>query len=211
MRQSDLNPLSIEYKLQQEQAKMMLEQDEGEFVFYGYNINQAVDYALTYALEMNPKFGNYEKLGGDCTNYVSQCLYAGGVPFDEVGMDVRYHWYWYSETSRAPSWTAANSLKFYMENNNVDENTLGLRASPISIYNILRGDIIQLVDKSGHAYHSVICTDYLIRRGRVVDYLFSQHSGYREDNSGRLKNYRLSRQKGSKIFWSIDGYNKKKT
>lgn len=210
MRRVEVNPLAIAYKMQQEEEKMQIQRDDGEFVFYGYNISRAVDYALTYALEMNPQFGNYEKLGGDCTNYVSQCLYAGGIPFDEEGLDVRYEWYWFSETMRAPSWTAADSLKFYMENNNkVEQPSLGLRAKPISIYDLLRGDVIQFVDGDDQAYHSIICTGYLVRNGRVVDYLISQHSGYRDDNSGRLKNFPLSRKQGKKIFWSIEGYNKR--
>lgn len=210
MQGADVNPLSIGYKIQQEEGKMRLQRDQGKFIFYGYNISRAVDYALTYALEMNPKFGNYEKWGGDCTNYVSQCLYAGGIPFDEEGMDVRYKWYWYSEAMRAPSWTAADSLRFYMENNNnQNQPSFGLRAEPTTIYNLLRGDVIQFVESDNQAYHSIICTGYIVRNGQVVDYLISQHSGYREDNSVRLKNYPLSRKKGNKIFWSIEGYNKR--
>lgn len=202
--------LDIRYKMQQEQEKMMLKQDEGEFICYGYNIAKAVDYALKYALDMNPRFGNYEKWGGDCTNYVSQCLYAGDIPFDEEGMDVRYHWYWYSEARRAPSWTAANSLKFYMENNNKEKIDLGLRARPTSLYNLLRGDIVQLLGDDGVAYHSMICTGYVVENGKVIDYLISQHSAHSEDNSRRLKNYPLSKKEGNKLFWSIEGYNKRR-
>ena len=204
------DPLAIEYKVEQEQKKMMIREDEGEFVFYGYNISKAVDYALKYALDMNPKFGNYEKWGGDCTNYISQCLYAGGIPFDWEGMDVRYHWFWYSETKRTPSWTAANSLKFYMENNNKEKESQGLRAQLTSISNLLRGDVIQLIGEDLRAYHSMICTGYVVENGRVIDYLISQHSGHDIDNRRRLKNYPLSQKEGIKLFWSIEGYNKRR-
>lgn len=207
VQRADVNPLAIAYKMQEEERKMSLQRDEGKFVFFGYNISKAADYALTYALEINPKFGNYEKWGGDCTNYVSQCLYAGEIPFDAEGIDVRYEWYWYSENKRTPSWTAANSLKFYMENNNKkDQPSFGLRAESTSIYNLLRGDVIQFIDQNNRAYHSIICTGYVVRNGQVVDYLISQHSGYREDNSVRLRNYPLSQKKGRKIFWSIEGF-----
>ncbi|HHX60542.1 MAG TPA: amidase domain-containing protein [Epulopiscium sp.] len=177
--------------------------------FKGYNVNKAVKYALQYALEINPKFGNYEKWGGDCTNYVSQCLYAGEIPFDWEGIDVRYHWYWHSETKRTPSWTAANSLKFYMEENGTNKRQnldLGLRAIGTNQDQLLRGDIVQLIDHKDNAYHSMIVTDYVVQGGQVMDYLVSQHSGYDEEDEGRLKNYPLSHKRGIKVFWSIMGY-----
>lgn len=208
--ENQMYDMTLEYKLKEEKVKMNLERKiEGIGQFKGYNVNKAVAYALKYALEINPKFGNYEKWGGDCTNYVSQCLHAGEIPFDFEGMDSRYHWYWYSESKRTPSWTAANSLKFYIENNHTNsggELSLGLKAVPISAVQLLRGDLVQLIGEKDHAYHSIIVTDYVVRDGQVVDYLVSQHSGYDEDDEGRLKNYPLSQKVGTMIFWSILGY-----
>lgn len=198
------------YKMQEEKIKMGInEKIKDGFRFKGYNINEAVKYALKYALEMNPRFGNYEKWGGDCTNYVSQCLYAGEIPFDFEGIDVRYQWYWYSENKRTPSWTAANSLKFYMGNNNINKNgslNLGLKAALVTQDQLLRGDVVQLIDNKDNAYHSMIVTGYVVQGEQVVDYLISQHSGYDEDNERRLKNYPLSQKQGTKKFWSIMGY-----
>lgn len=201
-------PLS--YKIREEKMKMDINQQLRDgLIFKGYNISRAVNYALKYALEINPRFGNYEKWGGDCTNYVSQCLYAGDIPFDNEGIDVRYKWYWYSESKRTPSWTAADSLKFYMGNNNANKEgaiNLGLKASLITQDQLLRGDVVQLIDDKGWAYHSMIVTGYLVKEEQVVDYLVSQHSGYDEDDEGRLKNYPLSQKRGHKLFWSIIGY-----
>ena len=45
-----------------------------------YIRERAVEYARTWALERNPLFPNFAGIGGDCTNFVSQCLYAGKVP-----------------------------------------------------------------------------------------------------------------------------------
>ena len=42
-----------------------------------YNRTEAVNYALKYAKERNPKYHDYTNEGGNCTNYISQCLYAG--------------------------------------------------------------------------------------------------------------------------------------
>ena len=42
-----------------------------------YNRKDAVDYAQKYALSRNPNYYDFSNLGGDCTNYMSQCLFAG--------------------------------------------------------------------------------------------------------------------------------------
>ena len=46
-------------------------------VFQDYNRAAAVAYAHAWAYRRNPRYYNYEELGGDCTNFASQCLYAG--------------------------------------------------------------------------------------------------------------------------------------
>ena len=42
-----------------------------------YDRQAAVAYAHRWAYLRNPAFYNFDKLGGDCTNFASQCLYAG--------------------------------------------------------------------------------------------------------------------------------------
>lgn len=42
-----------------------------------YDRAAAVAYAHRWAFRRNPAYYDYEKIGGDCTNYASQCLYAG--------------------------------------------------------------------------------------------------------------------------------------
>lgn len=42
----------------------------------GYDVQKAVAYARTYAFENNPEYGLFEY---NCTNFVSQCLVAGGI------------------------------------------------------------------------------------------------------------------------------------
>lgn len=44
-----------------------------------FNITEACNYAETFALKSNPNYKSFEDIGGDCTNFVSQILYAGGV------------------------------------------------------------------------------------------------------------------------------------
>lgn len=42
-----------------------------------YNRGKAVAYALEWAMSRNPAYLDFEELGGDCTNFASQCLLAG--------------------------------------------------------------------------------------------------------------------------------------
>jgi hypothetical protein len=44
-----------------------------------FNITAACAYAEAFALTPNPKYKNFENIGGDCTNFISQILFAGGL------------------------------------------------------------------------------------------------------------------------------------
>ena len=62
-------------------------------MFVRYNRELAVKYATDWAQDRNPNYKDYEKWGGDCTNFVSQCLHEGGIPFDHHGNDILKQWY----------------------------------------------------------------------------------------------------------------------
>ncbi|MDI6816306.1 MAG: amidase domain-containing protein [Actinomycetota bacterium] len=53
----------------------------------------AVNYADSYALNPNPNWPNYYNDGGDCTNFVSQCLNYGGIGMDTNYTDPNKYWY----------------------------------------------------------------------------------------------------------------------
>ena len=42
-----------------------------------YNRERARAYAERWAFDRNPLFADYTGIGGNCTNFVSQCVYAG--------------------------------------------------------------------------------------------------------------------------------------
>ena len=42
-----------------------------------YDREAAVEYANKWAYGRNPRFYDFSQLGGDCTNFASQCIYAG--------------------------------------------------------------------------------------------------------------------------------------
>ena len=53
-------------------------------LFRPYDRLEAVSYAHRWAYGRNPAFYDYEEIGGDCTNYASQCIYAGTGVMNEL-------------------------------------------------------------------------------------------------------------------------------
>ena len=49
---------------------------------YTYNVSNAIAYADKYCINYNSAYNSYKGRGGDCANFVSQCLYAGGFKQD---------------------------------------------------------------------------------------------------------------------------------
>ena len=124
-----------------------------------YNRGKAVDYAQKYALTPNPKFYFFGGIGGDCTNFVSQCLLAGGCT---MNFTQYYGWYYKSESSRSPSWTAvAYLLRFLLDNNEV-----GPFAKIVKPEEIELGDVILLQQNPSHFNHSVIVSK--IVNGKIL-------------------------------------------
>lgn len=81
-----------------------------------YNRMKAVQYAETWWNGANPR---YQKFEVDCTNYVSQCLHAGGVPMEYSYQRGRGWWYRGSRENWSYSWAVAHSLKNYLDKGGV--------------------------------------------------------------------------------------------
>lgn len=70
-------------KLKNEKTKYLLNKPSASIMSYsGYNGIAARDYAYTYHKYYNTNYSDWGADGGDCTNFVSQCLKAGGIPTD---------------------------------------------------------------------------------------------------------------------------------
>ena len=73
-----------------------------------YDVQKAVAYARTYAFENNPSYGQFEN---NCTNFVSQCLVAGGIAMEgEPEISEKRRWNisdkdtdWYSSSKTCKS------------------------------------------------------------------------------------------------------------
>ena len=103
-----------------------------------YNRKAAVAYADYWAYRRNPKYYAFDEIGGDCTNFVSQCVFAGcGVMNDTPD----YGWYYYNVNDRAPAWTGVGYFyRFLTENRGA-----GPFGREASVETLLPGDVIHLV------------------------------------------------------------------
>lgn len=134
-----------------------------------YNRTQAVIYALFWAFERNPFYYDFSDLGGDCTNFVSQSIYAGsGV----MNFTPTFGWYFISPDDRSPSWTGVEFLYNFLTTNigpgPFGEETELEAAQP--------GDVIQLSFDGENFTHTMIVTGIrpLYRGDRRI--LVSAHS-----------------------------------
>lgn len=167
-----------------------------------YNREAAVDYARRWALYRNPKYKDYDPWGGDCTNYISQCIHAGKIPFDHDGKDIMHKWYWYSDSSRTPTWTSADAFGRYILNNNeYQTSNYGIYATLADYDELEKGDLVQLIYE-GAAYHTMIISEVILdNRNYLIDYLVCQHT---ED----LIDFPLSEKEGERRYIKIFGYYK---
>lgn len=102
----------------------------------GYDRQKAVSYAHRYWNSHNPKFKLFDV---DCTNYVSQCLWAGGAPMTYRQSPSEGWWYHFSSPPKwSFSWTVAHALRWYLATSQG-----GLRAEEVADASSLQpGDVI---------------------------------------------------------------------
>ena len=118
-----------------------------------YDRNHAVEYARRWAYERNPLFENYTGIGGDCTNFVSQCIFAGTCVMNFTDT---FGWYYISPSERAPAWTGVQYFYNFMTSNTGE----GPFAEEVDAEEMQLGDVILLGNSEGVWYHAVIVTGF---------------------------------------------------
>ena len=170
-------------------------------VFYEYDRETAVSYARRWALDRNPAYTDYELWGGDCTNFISQCLRNGQIPMDYNGSSELQKWYWNSDNSRTPAWTAAEPFyKYVIGNNSENTQNFGIYARNANYNELEIGDIVQLV-YDNKACHNMIISEVILEGEYLIDYLVCQHTY-------DLLDYPLSLKVGERRYIKILGYYK---
>ena len=130
-------------------------------VTMNYEREKAVAYARRYAFAQNPVFGDFREIGGNCTNFVSQCVYAGSC---RMNYTPTFGWYYISLNQRAPAWTGVDYFyNFITTNQGVGPFGKETVADECEI-----GDIVQLGNGTDGFYHSLIIVGFAEDGGILI-------------------------------------------
>lgn len=114
-----------------------------------YDRNKAVQYARTWALARNPNYYDFSKIGGDCTSFVSQCVYAGAQAMNYTPVT---GWYYNTLQSRSASWSSVQYLYEFLTSN----KGVGPFAFEVPPADLQPGDVVQLGREDGIFYHTLL-------------------------------------------------------
>ncbi len=120
--------------------------------FINYNRKSALDYAEKWSRARNNNYLNFDGIGGDCTNFASQCLFAGvGI----MNYEKDTGWYYNSPDDRAAAWSGAEYFRRFMIHNKGE----GPFATAVSVSNLETGDFI-ILNNGIEYYHTLIVTGF---------------------------------------------------
>jgi hypothetical protein len=140
-----------------------------------YDRGKAKAYIDAYWKNYNPAYPSFHHGGGDCTNFISQVLYAGGMPWadDKNPANHKKSTNWYckpgatnkdSEKRITFSWKIAAVFKAHWLKR-VDLHKMYSYAEAIPNINaisnsVFLGDVVQFCYSSGVPYHTLAVTGF---------------------------------------------------
>lgn len=130
-----------------------------------YRRERAVEYARRWAFARNPLFSDYTGIGGDCTNFVSQCLYAGGC---QMNFTPVFGWYYISPEDRSAAFSGVEYFYNFMTGN----EGVGPFAEERDAAAMLPGDAILLGREGEGYYHALL----VVGRSEDDDILIAAHT-----------------------------------
>ena len=155
-----------------------------------YNRENAVLYAQEWAYRRNPRYFDFSKLGGDCTNFASQCIYAGA---QVMNYTPTFGWYYISVGDRAPAWTGVDELYRFL----ISNKGAGPQGEVVPLRNIMEGDIVQLRCGNGERFdHSPVVVDR--GNGTPDSVLVAAHTN--DSDCRQLSTYRYNAMRPIHIY-----------
>lgn len=153
-----------------------------------YNRTDVLNYAKEWAYKRNPKYYNFDPVGGDCTSFASQCIYAGA----KIMNYSKYGWYYKNGNDKSASWSGVEYLHKFLVNN----NKVGPYGRDARIEELEKGDIIQLSFDGVTFGHTLVITEIKVVNN-MKQILVATHT---EDSYNRnLLTYRYKKLRGIKI------------
>ena len=113
-----------------------------------YDRKSVLKYARRWAFDRNPKYYNFDSVGGDCTSFASQCIYEGSkvMNYNSNG------WFYKNGNNKSPSWSGVEFLYKFLTNN----KGIGPFGKEVLINEVEVGDIVQLSFDGQKFEHSLI-------------------------------------------------------
>jgi hypothetical protein len=109
-----------------------------EVIIMAYNAQAAVAYAHKWAKSRNPRYASYSATAyGDSTNFVSQCLFAGGGQMNTTTLT---GWYYLTQNAASRSWIDAEALYAFLTAN----RGVGPYGRLAALEQAKAGDVIQI-------------------------------------------------------------------
>lgn len=140
-----------------------------------YDRRSVVRYAHRWAYGRNPAFYDYEEVGGDCTNFASQCVYAGsGV----MNFTPDLGWYYIDANQKAPAWTGVEYFWNFMTRSGISLGPVGVECQ---LSDLRPGDLVQLSFNGESFQHTPVVVAIRRPARSLSDVLIAAHS-YDADN-----------------------------
>ena len=133
-----------------------------------YQRELAVAYARRWAYGRNPAYYDFSAIGGDCTNFASQCIFAGAKVMNFTPV---MGWFYRSANDRTASWTGVE----YLYNFLVTNEGAGPFAEEVPLDQLKQGDIVQLGRETGDFYHSPVVVGFSGREILVAAHTFDAY------------------------------------
>lgn len=137
---------SIDSSLSLLQARETTERPALALTYYDYSA--MADYAIRYVYNYNPA---YRSFPADCTNFISQAMYAGGWTM-VTGYYTNNNVWWYNWLNQSYTWAGAHNWYFFARGSG--------RTSYLSnVWYMLIADVLQMdFTRDGQINHTMIVT-----------------------------------------------------
>ena len=152
---------------------------------YPYDREAAIAYSDEWIGIRNRRYARYDEFGGNCNNYASQVLYAGGIPMDISGpIGLQWKWYgdWLNEEStaagRSPAWSGVEEFYTYLTYNRWYGPHVDLAAG---YFEGEPGDLLQFGALEDWKHTVVVKEIITDENGEVIDYLINSNTADRRN------------------------------
>lgn len=158
-----------------------------------YSFSDAVSYANKYYDDYNSSYPDWNSAGGDCANFISQCLYAGGkkmkgTPGTKEAAENFSNWFSKGTSQNvknvSSTWRGADAFRNYWQTNASSYKKFTSVDSKTYAYGFT-GDAVSLLNSNGRAYHTMIIVDY-----SNSDFVLAAHTS--STNTAKLSKYASS-------------------